>query len=62
MQPWEKMTGWYAKGHFDTSIAEYGDVENGDIKAYINYTFDTRNALRNLDLLNIESLFTRNYR
>jgi hypothetical protein len=62
MQPWEKMTGWYAKGHFDTSRAAYGDVDNGDIKVYLDYTLATRNALRNLNMLNIEALFTRNNR
>lgn len=48
LRPWEKMAGYYARGHFD--IREQGE---NDITHYLNYTYNTRVALEALDVLNI---------
>lgn len=49
LRPWEKMAGWYARGHFDVT-------QNGknDIKFYLDYTYSSRVAIQNLNLLGIK--------
>jgi hypothetical protein len=56
LQPWEKMAGWYARGHFNVNLSEYGKGEQ-DIKYYLDYTYSDRVAIEHLDLLGIRSLF-----
>jgi RHS repeat-associated protein len=56
LQPWEKMTGWYARGHFNVNLGEYGKGEQ-DIKFYLDYTYADRVAIERLDVLGIKSLF-----
>jgi hypothetical protein len=54
LQPWEKMAGWYARGHFDVTLGEYGKGEQ-DIKFYLDYTYNSRVAIERLDLLGVRS-------